>query len=188
MTQEDKDIFQFSQQILSEADCLFSHKDVALAIDELAEKINDKLKDSNPIILAVMNGGLIPCGMLLPKLKFSLQVDYIHATRYGKNTSGGDLQWIAKPTLDLKGRTVLLVDDIHDEGCTLKGIIEYCQNQGAKTVMSCVLIHKVHDRKGADPADFSGLDVPDRYVFGYGMDYKTLLRNAPGIYAVKEDK
>ncbi len=186
MIEEDKDIFQDSQQVLSEADCLFSQKDVGLAIDELAKQINQQLKDSNPIILAVMNGGLIPCGMLLPKLNFPLQVDYIHATRYAENTTGGELQWIAKPTLDIKDRTILLVDDIHDEGYTLQSIVEYCQQQGAKTVMSCVLIHKVHDRKGGVAADFSGLEVPDRYVFGYGMDYKTLLRNAPGIYAVKD--
>jgi len=185
MTKEEKDIFHSSQKVLSDADCLFSHEDVGVAIDELARQINNKLKDSNPIILAVMNGGLIPCGMLLPKLNFPLQVDYIHATRYGKNTTGGELQWIAKPSLDLTGRTILLVDDIHDEGYTLKGIIDYCKKLGAKTVMSCVLIHKLHDRKGSSPADFSGLDVPDRYVFGYGMDYKTLLRNAPGIFAVK---
>ena len=181
----DKDIFKVSQQILSDADCLFSSQEVDSALNKLAARINQQLKDQNPVILAVMNGGLIPCGMLLPKLDFPLQVDYIHATRYGENTSGGILNWIAKPTINLKNRTVLLVDDIHDEGTTLREIIKYCKEQEAQTVLSCVLVHKKHDRKTSPAADFTGLEVPDRYVFGYGMDYKTLLRNAEGIYAVK---
>ncbi|MFK5985700.1 MAG: hypoxanthine-guanine phosphoribosyltransferase [Pseudomonadota bacterium] len=186
MTKEDMDIFKSSQEILSQADRLYSHEEVGVAIDELAKQINNKLKNTNPVIIAVLNGGLIPCGLLLPKLNFPLQTDYLHATRYGKNTTGGELEWIAKPSIDIKGRTVLLVDDIHDEGNTLKSTIDFCESQGAKAVYSCVLIHKVHDRKNSKPADFSGLHVPDRYVFGYGMDYKTLLRNAPGIFAVKD--
>jgi hypoxanthine phosphoribosyltransferase len=185
MTLDDNDNFKSSKQVLLDADCLFSHDDVSLAIDDLADKINKQLKDSCPIIMAILNGGLIPCGLLLPKLNFPLQVDYVHATRYGLNTSGGEIEWIARPSLDIKGRTILLVDDIHDQGSTLKSIIEYCQEKGAEAVYSCVLINKKHDRKAGAPADFTGLQVPDRYVFGYGMDYKTLLRNAPGIYAVK---
>ncbi len=185
MTQEDIDIFKSSQEVLSQADCLYSMQEVDLAIDKLAKKINKKLKDANPIIIAILNGGLIPCGLLLPKFNFPLQTDYLHATRYGKNTTGGELSWLAKPNLNIKGRTILLVDDIHDEGSTLKNIVEFCKTQDVKEVLSCVLFNKIHDRKGGEPADFVGLNVPDRYVFGYGMDYKTLLRNASGVYAVK---
>jgi len=185
MSLQDIDIFKSSQEILAQADCLYTDEQVVSAINTLATQINEKLKESNPIVIAILNGGLITCGMLLPKLKFPLQTDYLHATRYGKNTTGGALEWITKPSLSLKGRTVLLVDDIHDEGSTLKSIVKFCKEEGAEKVMSCVLIHKVHDRKNFEPADFTGLNVPDRYVFGYGMDFKTLLRNAPGIYAVK---
>ncbi len=186
-TLEHSQLFQHSQQVLSQSDCLFTTQQVDAAIDSLAERINHALCDTHPIIIAVMNGGLIPCGLLLPRLNFPLQTDYIHASRYGMNTSGNELNWMAKPSIKLAGRTVLLVDDIHDEGITLKHLVEYCQQQGAKKVYSCALIYKEHNRKGSKVADFVGLTVPDRYVFGYGMDYKTMLRNAPGIYAVKED-
>jgi hypoxanthine phosphoribosyltransferase len=132
-----------------------------------------------------MNGAMIPMGMLLPELDFPLQVDYLHATRYRNETSGGELQWLASPKINLKDRTVLLVDDIHDEGITLEHIKTYCQDQGAAQVYSAVLVNKVHDRKNNTRADFIALEVPDRYVFGFGMDYKGMLRNASGIYAVK---
>ncbi|MBF0264428.1 MAG: hypoxanthine-guanine phosphoribosyltransferase [Gammaproteobacteria bacterium] len=186
MTQDNyEQLFEHSQHVLAEAECLYTKAEVERAVEKLAIELNTELKGTNPIVMAVMNGGLITCGELLPKLNFQLQCDYLHATRYGYETSGKTLKWIAKPTLSLKDRTVLLIDDMHDVGETLKQIIQYCQEQGAKVVYSCVLVHKEHDRKQSEPADFTGLIVPDRYIFGYGMDYKTMLRNAPGIYAVK---
>ena len=178
-------LFEHSQQVLADADCLYTREQVEQSVDKLAQEINIQLQDTYPIVMAVMNGGLITCGLLLPKLTLPIQCDYLHATRYGHEITGDTLKWMHKPALSLKGRTILLVDDIHDVGETLKQIIQFCKDEGAKTVYSCVLVHKEHDRKQSEPADFTGLIVPDRYVFGYGMDYKTMLRNAPGIYAVK---
>jgi len=116
-----------------------------------------------------------------------LEIDYIHATRYRGETAGADLQWKAKPTTALKGRVVLVIDDILDEGHTLQGILEYLQQEQTTEIYSAVLVEKHHGRRVAGlSADFVGLDVDDHYVFGYGMDYKGYLRNAPGIYAVTE--
>lgn len=175
-----------AQSVLDNADCLYSKKDVEQAITRLSIEITDKLRDKNPIVLCVMNGGLVPTGMLIIRLNFPLQVDYLHATRYRGETSGSELHWLASPQFDLKDRVILVIDDILDEGLTLKEILDYCKQQGAKEVYSAVLVEKMHDRKtGEEHADFIGLEVEDRYVFGYGMDYKGFLRNAPGIYAVK---
>lgn len=182
---DENDIFSQSQKVLDDAECLYTEEEVYQAINDMAEKINLQLKDTNPIVVTVMNGGLIPAGLLLPKLNFPLQIDYIHATRYGKNTKGGELDWISNPSMSMENRTVLLIDDIHDEGSTIKSIIDFCEEQKAAKIYSCVLIHKNHERKFSEKPDFVGLEVPDRYLFGYGMDYKTLLRNAPGIFAVK---
>ena len=177
-----------AQAVLASSDCLYSKNDVEQAIARLSSEITDKLKDKNPIILCVMNGGLVPTGLLITRLNFPLQVDYLHATRYRGNTSGSDLHWLAKPQFDLKDRVVLVIDDILDEGLTLKEILSYCRQQGAKELYSAVLVEKLHDRKtGEKHADFTGLQVADRYVFGFGMDYKGFLRNAPGIYAVKDE-
>jgi hypoxanthine phosphoribosyltransferase len=173
------------QQVREEADCLFDRASVDAALDRLADEIHAVLAQTNPVILCVMNGALIPLGHLLTRLNFPLQVDYVHASRYRGETAGADLNWVAYPSISLEGRHVLIFDDIHDEGSTLCALIQWCHRQGVETVHSAVLATKQHDRKTCPPADFSGLDLPDRYVFGYGMDYKEYLREAPGIFAVK---
>jgi len=170
-----------------EAICLFKYEQVEQALDEMAEKINAEYVDICPVIMCVMNGGLIPAGKLLPRFNFLLHVDYLHATRYRDDTSGTDVLWKAEPNVDLKGRSVLIIDDILDEGVTLETIVEYCECRGADKVKTAVLVEKIHNRKQSRiQADFVGLKVEDHYVFGYGMDYKGYLRNASGIFAVRE--
>jgi hypoxanthine phosphoribosyltransferase len=174
-------------QVMAEADCLVDEQQVSAAIDTMASAITDRLKDSNPLLFCVMNGGLITTGQLLPRLKFPVQAEYLHATRYRQETTGGILEWKLQPESDMKDRTVLIVDDILDEGTTLCAIADYCLAHGAREVLTAVLVDKIHERKARPglKADFTGLYVEDRFLFGYGMDYKGYWRNAPGIYAVK---
>ena len=176
------------RQVMAEADCLATPAEVSAAIERMAVDISRELSESNPLVYTVMNGGLIVAGQLLTRLDFPLETAYLHATRYGHQLQGQSmLDWRVRPTQDLRGRTVLVVDDILDEGHTLKAICRHLAEEGAARVLTAVLIHKLHDRK-AEPgmrADFSGLDIADRYLFGCGMDYKGYWRNAPGIYALK---
>ncbi len=174
------------KQILKTATCLYTRVEVEAALDRMAHNINASLADSNPIFLCVVVGGMIPLGNLLPRLDFPLEVDYLHVTRYRGNTTGSDIAWLTKPKKSLKDRTVVVVDDILDVGITLKAVIDFCVEAGASKAYSAVLVDKIdaRDPAGLPHADFSGLNVPNRYVFGYGMDYKEYLRNAPGIYAV----
>jgi hypoxanthine phosphoribosyltransferase len=153
----------------------------------MAAAITEALSESNPVLFCVMNGGLVPMGHLLPQLCFPLQAEYLHATRYRQETTGGILEWKLRPDANLQDRTVLIVDDILDEGATLNAIADYCRAQGAKTVQTAVLVDKQHDRKARPglKADYTGFEVEDRFLFGFGMDYKGYWRNAPGIYAVK---
>ena len=132
----------------------------------------------------MLNGALIPMGHLLTRFDFPLRQDYIHASRYRGDTQGTELEWIGRPGTSLAGETVLVVDDILDEGVTLREIVRYCREAGAKEVFSVVLVEKRHERSNGFQADFVGLQVPDRYVFGFGMDYKEYWRNIPGIYAI----
>ncbi|MCW8929924.1 MAG: hypoxanthine-guanine phosphoribosyltransferase [Gammaproteobacteria bacterium] len=178
-------LFAECEQVRDEADCLFTKDEVTNAISKWAKEITQELCDSNPIVMGIMNGALIPMGMLIPELDFPLQIDYLHATRYRDKTIGGEMKWLASPKIQIQDRIVLLVDDIHDEGTTLELIKDYCHKEGADKVYTAVLVNKLHDRKNNTSSDFIGLEVPDRYVFGFGMDYKGMLRNAPGIYAVK---
>lgn len=180
--------FEHIKQVMSEADCLYNQQQIEAAMDVMAEEISAVLRDSNPIVYSVMNGGLIIAGQLLTRLDFPMEVSYLHATRYRNKLSGGELFWKARAEHSLVGRTVLIVDDILDEGHTLAAIVEYCRDAGAAQVMTAVLLDKRHDRKAyaGMRADFTGLDVEDRYLFGYGLDYKGYWRNAAGIYALKD--
>jgi hypoxanthine phosphoribosyltransferase len=176
------------KQISENAELLYTKNEVEAALDRMALAIEQELSDKNPIILCVMIGGLIPMANLLLRLNFPLEVDYIHATRYSGKTQGGALHWKVKPSANLRGRTVVVVDDILDAGVTLAAIIDELENLGAAEVYSAVLVDKHHarDPNGLQKAHFVGLEVEDHYIFGYGMDYEEYLRNAPGIYIVKE--
>lgn len=178
---------QEAQAVYAKADLLHSRQAIETALDRMATDISAQLSETNPLVLCVMIGGLIPAGGLLTRLDFPMQIDYIHATRYRGATQGGTLRWIAKPACSMQDRVVLLIDDILDEGITLAAIIDECKVEGAREVHTAVLVEKLHDRKNGLKATFKGLDVEDRYVFGYGMDYKGYLRNAPGIYAVADE-
>ena len=176
-----------AHKVMAEADLLVAESEVENAIKRMAVEITGQLKESSPVLLCIMNGGLIFTGQILPRLVFPLEVDYVHATRYGHEVNGTNLHWTVRPQLDLHGRTVLLLDDILDEGVTLAGIADYCRQQGAAKVLMAVLVEKLHLRKVTPGmrADFSGIEVGDRFLFGYGLDFKGYWRNAPGIYAVK---
>ena len=171
--------------ISANAVCLHGPEAVQRALDRMAEAITAELGDSFPVILCVLTGGIIPTGHIMTRLSFPLETDYLHATRYRGETSGEEVHWLSKPGTSLQGRTVLIIDDILDEGHTLAQVLEFCRDEGARQVYTAVLIEKLHDRRVPGvAADFTGLQVDDRYVFGFGMDYKHYLRNLNGIYAL----
>lgn len=176
------------RQVLADADCLADEAAVQRAIAAIAEKLSADVGRLLPVILCVMKGGLVFSGHLLPKLDFPFSFDYVHATRYSDGTNGGEIVWKAAPTMPLAGRHVVLLDDILDVGATLDAIASDCLRRGAVSVRTVVLVEKLHERKirPGIKADYACLTMPDRYLFGYGMDYQGWWRNAPGIYALKE--
>ncbi len=155
------------------------------SIVRVGAEIDRTLAGAPAIFLTVMQGALVFAGRLAPAIAAPLAFDYIHATRYRGTTSGGELAWIKRPACALSGQTVLLVDDILDEGYTLKALRDFCLGEGASRVLVAVLCEKRHARRVPGiAADFCGVEVPDRYVFGYGMDYHEQGRNLPAIFAV----
>jgi hypoxanthine phosphoribosyltransferase len=172
-------------QALERADLIHDHATLSAATLRIGNEIDQLLGGGSAVFITVMQGALIFAGQLATAIKAPLMFDYVHATRYRGATSGGDLHWIKRPATSLAGQTVLLVDDILDEGHTLKAIRQFCLEQGAARVLLVVLCEKRHSRGVADMrADFVGVEVPDRYVFGYGMDFHEQGRNLAAIYAV----
>lgn len=176
------------QSVIENAECLYSFDDLNHALDRMALEITAKLKDANPLILCVMTGALITTGHLVTRLNFPLEIDYIHVTRYRGTNRGGDLHWLVEPRQSLKDRAVLVVDDIMDGGLTLAAINDYCKQAKAGSVQTAVLVSKERKREAGvnfEP-DFVGVRTPDKYLFGFGLDYHEYLRNMPGIYAVND--
>jgi len=172
-------------QMLHEADLVHSEAEVAAAVRRLASEIDARLRDRYPLVLCVMGGGVVFTGQLLPLLHFPIEFDYLHVTRYDGATRGGTLQWKALPRQPIAGRVVLVLDDILDEGHTLAAIRERLLSEGAAEVYCAVLTEKETGRSKPIRSDFVGLKVPDRYVFGFGMDAEGAWRNLPAIYALK---
>lgn len=172
-----------------DAERLYARAEIELALDRTAAAIAARLGGINPLLLVVMHGGVVFAGHLLTRLPFPLQVDYVHVTRYHGGTEGSDLHWLRPPPDLLAGRTVLLLDDILDQGTTLAALVARCRTNGATGVYTAVLVEKDIARlSGPAHADFAALHAGNRYLFGWGMDYHHYLRNADGIYAVREDQ
>ena len=168
--------------------CLHSKEEVEAVIDKVAAEMNEKFADEAPLFLCVMNGAVIFMGQLISRLTFPLQIDYIHTSRYRGTMTGSDLRWISEPTISLKDRTIVVIEDILDSGVTLAAILEYCRQHGAKAVYTAALVDKDHPRAegGVEKADFTGLYVENKFLVGYGLDYQEFFRNLPGIYAVQK--
>jgi len=174
-------------EALQNADLIHGRPHLNATIIAMGERIDAALNGEVPVFLSVMHGGLIFAGALALSISTDLTFDYIHATRYRGELTGGELHWIKRPDVDLTGRVVILADDILDEGYTLRAIRGYCLERGARHVLIAVLCQKHHGKTAPGiHADFCGVEVPDRYVFGFGMDFHGQGRNLPGIYALRE--
>lgn len=172
--------------MLEEADLLVPSDVVDRAIERLADEITAAFRDRYPLLLCVMNGAVFFCGRLLPLLRFPLHLDYVHATRYGKETRGQQLVWHAHPPDAVKGRAVLVLDDILDLGETLAAIKHRVLELGAQSCHVAVLTDKRKSAPKPLRADFVGLEVEDRFVFGCGLDAHGSWRNLPAIYALRD--
>ena len=171
---------------LENSDQIASAEEVQAAVRRVASEIEQRLAQAYPIVLAVMGGAVVFAGQLLPLLRFPLDYDYIHASRYGSATRGADVDWKVSPPGLVRGRTVLVLDDILDHGETMSAIKKRLLELGANDFYCAVLVEKKLAMKKPIKADFVGLTIPDRFVFGCGMDAKGYWRNLPDIRALKD--
>ena len=173
-------------QILDNAEQIYSAAVVSETVQKMALDITDTLSEKYPLVLSVMGGAVVFTGQLLPLLEFPLSFDYLHVSRYNDKIKGGKVNWKVAPHKNVKDRVVLVLDDILDEGITLASIRERVMESGAKAFYSAVFANKEISKSKPIAADFVGVTLPDRYVFGFGMDIYGSWRNLPAIYAVRE--
>ena len=172
--------------VLETADEICTADAVESAVARMADEITARLAGSFPLVLAVMGGAVVFSGRLLPRLRFPLEFDYIQVSRYGDGTKGGGISWKVEPRENVEGRTVLVLDDILDEGATLAEIKRRVLGLKANAFYSAVFSNKDIGRDKPVAPDFVGVTLPNRFVFGYGMDVGGIWRNLPAVYAVRE--
>jgi len=182
MTQSTQQILETLQQ----AELIMSAEAVNTAVVQVAHEINEALGHAHPLVLSVMGGAVVFTGQLLPLLNFPLDFDYVHVSRYGKKQQGGELLWHVAPRENIAGRVVLVLDDILDEGETMAAIKQRVLNLGATAFYCAVFANKLNNKPKPICADFVGTTLPDRFVFGFGMDIHGAWRNLPAIYALKK--
>lgn len=175
---------QFAAGLLEQSELLFDAAAVEAAVARMATDITRELGGQCPLLLSVMGGAVVFTGQLLPRLRFPLDFDYVHVSRYGARTQGGALNWKKMPHDNVRDRVVLVLDDILDEGETMAAIREEVLGQGAQAFYSAVFANKLIGRPKPIKADFVGIDIPDRYVFGFGMDVHGWWRNLPELRAL----
>ena len=172
------------QALIRKSSVIYSEIEIKTVIQNIADQVNQTIKTDDLYVLCVMNGALIFAGQLLPRLEKNIKYSYIHATRYAASLTGGPIHWLVKPSKDIEGETVLILDDILDEGITLREIVTTCEAMKAKAIYTAVLFDKDIVKEKSYIPNFIGLKVPNRFVFGYGLDCKGLGRNLPHLYAL----
>lgn len=173
----------YSKILPPNSQVLVNQAQINATIDKLAIQINHDFADKEIAFLTIMNGGMIFASALATRLNLDMEMDYLQLSRYGKSQTGGQLVWKYQPEINMENHHVILCDDIYDEGHTLAAAHAWCLSKGAKSVSSVVLIHKEHDRTYADyKPDYVAMNIPDHYIFGYGMDLEEKLRQLPEIY------
>lgn len=187
-TQADENLASVFMKILANAELLLTEKQIEQVFDRLSVQIKEDFSEKTPLILAVMKGGYFAASELIKRLDFPLEFDYLEATRYGKNTSGASLRWLHQPETQIESRDIILVDDVFDQGVTLAEISTYLLKSGVKSLKSLVLIEKqLEDRSTDFYPNYVGAKLPNKFLFGCGMDIGGFWRNLPQVYATKEE-
>lgn len=195
LTERDKEFIMTTSELTEalklreKAKCLYDKSTIEKAIKKVAEKMNRDLADKNPVLLCVMNGAVIFMGQIATQLTFPLQIDYVHVTRYQGGIEGREIHWVAEPNIPLQNRVVVIIEDILDGGLTLAAVKNFCVQQGATEVLCAALVDKKRLREpgGVETCEYVGLEVEDKFLIGYGLDFLGYFRNEPEILVVNTD-
>ena len=180
-----------ARALLENAEEIFDAAAVSNAVASVAQTLNERFDqpgdDTFPLVLGVMGGAVVFVGQLLPQLRFPLEFDYIHVSRYGDDDQGGKVVWKVIPRPNVAGRTIIVLDDILDEGETLAQVKQRLLDMGAAQVIIAVFADKAIKRGKPVKADIVGLTIPDKFVVGFGMDVYGYWRNLPGLWAIRQE-
>jgi hypoxanthine phosphoribosyltransferase len=166
---------------------MISADELASGIARVASQLTTQYAGLRPVVMCVLNGAALFHADLIRQLPFPLEVDYMRIASYhGGRTSTGTLIFTAEPGTQIRGRNVIVVEDIVDSGRTVESIREFCLNAGAETVEVAALLYKREAHQFGAPPEYVAFEIPDRFVIGFGLDYRNEGRNLPAVYVLDE--
>jgi len=168
---------------------LFTSEEIQRKIQELGSRISKDYADKDLLVVGVLKGAIFFMSDLLRSLKISVRMDFMHCTSSSSKGKGGNpVQMMCDIKEDIKGKHVLLVEDIVDSGVTLQYLKQMLIDRGPESLKVCVLLDKSERRKVEIEADYAGFRIPNKYVVGYGLDYQDRYRNLPYIAVLPLDE
>lgn len=162
-----------------------SEQELGVIVDDLAVRINHRYHQKTPLFVVVLNGAFMFASDLIKKVDVNCEVSFLRVSSYRGTASTGEVKELMPIGTDVEGRDVILVEDIVDTGKTMGEIKQKMMDAGAQSVSICTLLYKPDAFQGNYPIDFIGIEIPDRFVVGYGLDYDGLGRNLPSVYQIK---
>ena len=165
---------------------LIPYNRISAAIDEVAEKMNKDFEgcDDIPVLLCVLNGSIMYMGELMQRLRFNCQIVSITLTSYEGTSTTGRVKQAMGLTSDIKGRRVIIVEDIVDTGNTIVELKEILADAGASETYVCTMLHKPEAYKKDAKLDYVAMEIPNEFIIGFGLDYNELGRNLKDIYVL----
>ena len=167
---------------------LFSKSDIDRRVAEMGAEITRDLAGSELIALCVLKGAMFFCSDLMRHIAFDVALDFIQVSSYGdQKTSSGVVTILKEPQLDMRGKSVLIVEDIIDSGLSMNEVFRYIKlDRGAREVRTATFLDKPSARKIPFKADYVGFSIDPKFVIGYGLDYAEKYRNIPDIQVLSE--
>jgi len=162
------------------------YAEIDSAISNMALKINNELRDKTPIFVVILNGSFMFAADLMKKMDFPCEISFIKLASYSGTQSTENVKELIGFNEDIKGRTIVIVEDIIDSGLTLAGVTRQLDEMGAAEIKIATLLYKPAAFKESYHIDYIGMEIPNDFIVGYGLDYNQQGRNYKDIYKIVE--
>jgi hypoxanthine phosphoribosyltransferase len=169
-----------------EFEIFITSEKIDCAVAEVAQKMNENLKNEDVIFIGVLNGSFLFAADLYRKLEFDSQISFVKVASYMGTSSTGNVKRLIGLNEDVRNKTVIILEDIIDSGKTIEDLVKQIKGYEPKSIQIASFLFKPDAYLGTLPIDYVGIEIPNDFIVGYGLDYNGLGRNLPHIYKIVE--
>ena len=176
--------------MIAKSNCvpLLSKEQISTEVIRLGSELNRDYKEKHPIVIGILKGSFIFMADLIRQLEFPIEIDFVRLSSYGSGTeTSGKIRIISGPQVDIKGRDIIVIEDIIDSGLSINYFLKYLEKRKPASVKVCALVDKPARRRESVNIDYLGFIVPDEFLVGYGMDCDERYRNLPDVCVLVEE-